>query len=81
MDCLVCGILQAGILEQIAVLHFSRGSFQPRDRTQVSCIAGRFFTSWAIREVQCVLYYHPNENGASKSLKLCDFKKLRYNQI
>ena len=23
---------------------FSRGSFQPRDQTQVSCIAGRFFT-------------------------------------
>ena len=23
---------------------------QPRDRTQVSCIAGRFFTSWAIKE-------------------------------
>ena len=27
------------------------GSSQPRDRTQVSCIAGRFFTSWASREV------------------------------
>ena len=31
---------------------FSRGSFQPRDRTQVSHIAGRVFTSWAIREDQ-----------------------------
>ena len=30
---------------------FSRGSSQPRDWTQVSCIAGRFFTSWATREV------------------------------
>ena len=29
---------------------FSRGSSQPRDWTQVSCIAGRFFTSWAIRD-------------------------------
>ena len=27
---------------------FSRGPSQPRDRTGVSCIAGRFFTSWAI---------------------------------
>ena len=27
------------------------GSSQPRDRTQVFCIAGRFFTSWASREV------------------------------
>ena len=31
---------------------FSRGSSQPRDWTQVSCIAGRFFTSWAPREAQ-----------------------------
>ena len=29
---------------------FSRGSSQSKDRTQVSCIAGRFFTSWATRE-------------------------------
>ena len=43
------GILQARILEWVA-LPFSRGSSQPRDRTQVSCIAGRFFTSWTTRE-------------------------------
>ena len=29
---------------------FPRGSSQPRDRTQASCITGRFFTSWATRE-------------------------------
>ena len=29
---------------------FARRSSQPRDRTQVSCIAGGFFTSWASRE-------------------------------
>ena len=34
------------------VISFSRGSSQPRDQTQVSCIAGRFFTSWATREAQ-----------------------------
>ena len=28
------------------------GIFPPRDQTQVSCIAGRFFTSWATREAQ-----------------------------
>ena len=33
------GILQARILEWVA-FHFSRGSFQPRDRTQVSHISG-----------------------------------------
>ena len=31
---------------------FSRGSSWPRNQTGVSCIAGRFFTSWAIRETQ-----------------------------
>ena len=40
---LAMGILQARILEWVA-MHSSRGSSQPRDRTQVSHIAGRFFT-------------------------------------
>ena len=31
---------------------FSRGSFQPRIRTQVSCIAGRFFTIWATTSLE-----------------------------
>ena len=49
MDCSppgssVHGILQARILEWVAI-PFSRGSSQPRDRTHVSCIAGRFFTA------------------------------------
>ena len=47
----VHGILQARLLECIA-FPFSRGSSQPRDRTQVSRIAGGFFTSWATREAQ-----------------------------
>ena len=34
----------------VVAFPFSRGSSQPRDRTQVSHIAGRFFTSWATRE-------------------------------
>ena len=33
---------------------FSRGSSWPRDQTWISCIAGRFFTVWATREV---VYY------------------------
>ena len=45
----VPGILQARILEWVAG-PFSRGSSQPRDWTQVSHTAGRFFTSWATRE-------------------------------
>ena len=43
------GILQARILEWVSVPS-SRGSSQPRDWTQVSCIASGFFTIWATRE-------------------------------
>ena len=39
----VHGILQARIVEWV-VISFSRGSSQPRDQTQVSCIADRRFT-------------------------------------
>ena len=42
-------ILQARILEWVAI-PFSRGSTWPRNQTGVSCIAGRFFTNWVIRE-------------------------------
>ena len=44
-------IFQARILEWVAI-PFSRGSFQPRDQTLVSCIGGRFFTDWSTREAQ-----------------------------
>ena len=43
------GILQATILGWVAI-PFARGSSQPSGWTQISCIAGRFFTVWAIRE-------------------------------
>ena len=54
MDCRlsgssVHGIFQARVLEWIAI-SFSRGSSQPRNRTQVPRIAGRRFTIWATRE-------------------------------
>jgi len=51
MDYTVLGILQARKLEWVA-FPSSRESSQPRDQTQVSCIAGRFFTSWATNEAQ-----------------------------
>ena len=50
------GILQARILEWVAIL-FSGGSSQPRDWTQVSCITGRFFTNWAMREALHIWIY------------------------
>ena len=44
MEYAVHGILQSRILEWV-VFPFSRRSSQPRDQTQVSPIAGSFFTS------------------------------------
>ena len=54
MDCSlsgssVHGILQRRILRWVAI-PFSRVSSWPRGWTQISCIAGRFFTIWATRE-------------------------------
>ena len=73
------GILQARILEWIAV-SFSRGSSQPRNRTQVSCIAGKFFTDWATWETRAQL-----EKGPGPSSRIdgdivldCDLSKLIY---
>ena len=51
MDYTVHGILQARILGWVA-FPFSKGSSQPRDQTQISSTAGRFFTSWPTREAQ-----------------------------
>ena len=60
MDYTAHGILQARILEWVA-FPFSRGSSQPRDRTQVSSIAGGSFTNWAIRWLVIIdgIYWSP----------------------
>ena len=56
MDCnppssSVHGIFQARILERVAIfLLLLPGSSWPRDRTQISCIAGGFFTVWTTGE-------------------------------
>ena len=54
------GILQASILEWV-VISFSRGSSWPRGRTQISCIAGRFFTIWETREAPIDYVSHKKE--------------------
>ena len=56
----VHGILQARILEGIAI-SFSRVSPQPRNRTRVSWIVGRFFTNWATR-LKCIWPTEPSAN-------------------
>ena len=66
MDYTVHGILQARILEWVA-FPFYKGSFQPRDQTQVSCMAGGFFTSWATREAQSNMYKRAIQKQTDKS--------------
>ena len=51
----VHGIFQARILEWVAI-SFSRGSSQPRDRTQVSRIAGRHLNLWATRQAGLITH-------------------------
>ena len=60
MDYTVHRILQARILEWVAI-PFLRGSSQPRNWTQVSHIASRFFTSWAIRKLLMYSVYKLNK--------------------
>ena len=61
MNYTVHGILQARV-EWVAV-PFSRGSSQPRDWTQVSRFAGRFFTSWTTSDVRNWLIWKVPDAG------------------
>ena len=74
MDCSppgssVHGILQARILEWVAI-SFSRGSSQPGDWTQISCIAGRCFNLWATREAHQQIKDAANSSDMSQSESL-----------
>ena len=88
-------ILQARILEWVA-MPSSRGYSWPRNLTQVSCIAGRFFTCWAtcgrlplphIRgSIICVFVYtyiymeKTNQNGNSHKIKTSKSLKPVYSR-
>ena len=66
MDYTVHGILQARILECIA-FPFSRGSSQPGDEIQVSCIIGRFFYQLSHKVSPRILEWvaYPFSSGSS----------------
>ena len=77
MDCSppgpsVHGILQAKVVEWVAIL-FTRGSSQPRDRTQVSCIAGDSLPSEPLLfETLQSLFYFSSDDAWSK-ITVCVF--------
>ena len=80
MDYTVHGILQARILEWVA-FPFSRRSSWPRNRSGVSCIAGGFFTKWAIREVdrwlKAQLYWESLTDFNHISTSKCDWSLIK----
>ena len=61
------GILRARILGWVA-MPSSRGSSQLRDQNQVSCIAGKFFTVWAIREAYIYIYIYRERERERESV-------------
>ena len=84
MDCSlpgssVHGIIQVRILERVAI-SFSRGSSHPRNWTRVSCIAGRYFTDWAMREKSVALHYflarQSTSGSAFPNICLFPFQKI-----
>ena len=71
------------ILEWVA-FSFSRGPSWPRNRTGVSCIAGGFFTNWAIRKapIKCISQYisismHSYPHACTHRPGIQDYCKLR----
>ena len=58
------------ILEWVAY-PFSSGSSQPRNWTGVFCIAGGFFTNWAMREAQTPVYSPPINIAGTLETHLC----------
>ena len=74
MDCSppgssVHGILQARILEW-AYISFSRGSSWPKDWTQLSCLASKFFTIWVTGEALATSEVCVNTHPANKDVQI-----------
>ena len=78
-DYTVHGILQARILEW-AAFPLSRGSSQPRDRTQASRIAGRLFTSWATGSCGNTAT-KKQKKSSNKNKKNCISKKVEFTKM
>ena len=77
MDYTVHVTLQTRILEWVA-FPCSRGPAQPGDQNQVSCLAGRFFTSWAAKEAPRLLsYYVYNTNSSHQPEKTFSLVSLK----
>ena len=65
----VRGVVWARMPRECVAISFTRGSSWPRDRTWVSCFAGRFFIVWANTSAQVEFQY----NGVCFRASLCVF--------
>ena len=72
----VHGISQGRILEWVTI-SFSRGYFQLRDQTSLSCIVGRYFTTESPGKL-CILLWVLNISYSRNILELCSRIQLRY---
>ena len=77
MDYTVPGILQARILEWVAI-PFSRAPSPPRDRNQVSHIAGGFFTSWVWKPTPNLTHHSPCQSLPCTLLGSWSAERLSY---
>ena len=78
MDCSppgspIHGSLQARILQWVAIF-FSRGSSRPRDRTHVSCIAGRRFNLWATVPLEIRAHHWRAVHGNGEHLQSSSYR-------
>ena len=70
------GLSRQEYWSEVPFLH-SDGSSRPRDRTRVSCVAGRFFIRWAIQEAPLVIFillfslYKPNKLNCHNNTDPC----------
>ena len=68
---LLCPWSSPGKILEWVGFPFSRGSSQPRDGTQFSCIAGNFLTRWATREAWVGLCWPKNKTTETLSISAC----------
>ena len=67
-------------LEWVAYL-FSRGSSRSRNQTRASCIAGRFFTNWAIRKaLKYILFYNKLDWASPKAQQVKNLPAMQETQ-
>ena len=72
-------ILQARIVEGVPMPSFG-GSSQPRDWTQISLIAGRFFTVWATRDLLQKYFFNISYDPINE-LNIVQVSKEGYNLV